>query len=98
MIAILSLIVWMFIKKDKNISDKEKITANEELVVDKKEAIKEEFVESEKGESASNKEYEIIESEDGFFRVRKFGSERTIRKFISRDEANDFVNKKEIKK
>lgn len=39
--------------------------------------------------------YEIVEI-DGFFKVRKKGSERTIRKFATLEEAEKYVKEKEI--
>jgi len=39
----------------------------------------------------------IIESEDGFFRVRKIGNERTLRKFATRIEAENFIEKRGLK-
>ena len=38
--------------------------------------------------------YEIVEV-DNFFKVRKKGSDRTLRKFATLDEAEDFVKEKE---
>ena len=42
----------------------------------------------------NNSSYEIIEI-DGFFKVRKKGNERTIRKFSTQEEAEDYVKEKE---
>ena len=42
----------------------------------------------------NNSSYEIIEI-DGFFKVRKKGNERTIRKFLTQEEAEDYVKEKE---
>ena len=43
-----------------------------------------------------NSDYEILAGEDGFFRVRKKGSERTLRKFATEAEAIDFIEKKRV--
>ena len=42
-------------------------------------------------------EYEILESDDGFFRVRKVGSERILRKLETKEEAQEFIKQKETK-
>lgn len=57
---------------------------------------KEKKVELKKDDISS--EYLIEESKDGFFRVRKKDSERTIRKLASKEEAINFIKEKESKK
>lgn len=42
----------------------------------------------------NNSNYEVFEAE-GFFKVRKKNSERTLRKFYTREEAEDFIKEKE---
>jgi len=116
-LAILGLLVWLFIKKEKV----------EE--VEKRELVKEQyngfsFEETEDGKFEVKKEdgnvvktfdkledckvfvdvlflrsendsnYEIAE-EDGFFKVRKKGSERTLRKFKTEEEAENYIKEKE---
>lgn len=124
-LAILALLVWMIIRKDK-------VTCEEVVEEIKKEYLKEEYKgflieENENNkyevkkddkvlktfdtvsdarmfsdvlllrEEESEKEsvYEIVEI-DGFFKVRKKGSERTIRKFATLEEAEEYVKEKEI--
>lgn len=98
LVAILALIVWLFIKKEK---DLENSNEKEEIINEKEEANvieKEEIVEvKEEIKENVNNEYEILESDDGFFRVRKIGSERTLRKFATKMEAEDFVEKRGLK-
>ena len=101
MLVVLALIIFMFLKKD-NIEDvEEQINDNthedivNEVVEDKENVSSIQEVTVQSSESTSNSEYEIIESEDGFFRVRKVGSERTIRKFSTRKEAVEYVKEKE---
>lgn len=102
--AVFALIVWMFTKKDKVKEE------NNELVEEIKEEVKGEPVvetevtaietkveEKQVEKEVLNKEYEIIEGEDGFFRVRKIGAERTLRKFSTRIEAEDFIEKRGLK-
>ena len=92
LVAIIALIVWLLMRKDRIIEEDSSIENKEDETI-KEEIVKEEAVE----EKVVNKEYEIIESEDGFFRVRKIGSERTLRKFATSKEAEDFVKEKESK-
>ena len=94
-LAMLGLIVWMFVKEDKEIeiSDektnqvKQEIIKNEELVENKKE----EVTEDKKDNESFVSQYEIIESEDGFFRVRKIGGDRTLRKLSTKEEAEEYI-------
>ena len=140
-VAVLALLVWLVVKKDKEIieikvKDEEKV---EEVVVapveEKVQEVKVPFKKEYKGflieenennkfevkkeekvlktfgavedckmfvdvlllreeESKSDSAYEIVEV-DGFFKVRKKGSERTIRKFETLEEAEDYVREKE---
>ena len=69
-------------------------TIDEEVSMSETVAVSEE---KEVVNGALNSEYEIVESEDGFFRVRKIGGERTLRKFSNRFEAEDFIEKRGLK-
>lgn len=95
LVAIVALIVWIFIRKDKIVEENENIVSQIENKED--EVVEEKIIEEVIEENVINKEYEIIESEDGFFRVRKIGSERTLRKFSTKKEAEEFVEEKESK-
>ena len=44
--------------------------------------------------SESTSMYEIVE-QDGFYKVKKKGSERTVRKFNTEEEAEDYIKEKE---
>ena len=99
-LAVLSLIIWLLVKKDKIIAkinafkteEKEVVKTFEVKVQDdaKEEVIApvEEIKEEKKEEK--NSVYEIVEV-DGVFKVRKIGSERTIRKFSTRKEAVEYA-------
>lgn len=94
-LSILALVVWLFIKKDKVVKNDLVSNNREEKVEEKIEVaapIVEQTKEPIKEEKKSN--YEIIEI-DGFFKVRKVGSERTIRKFATNEEALSYVKEKE---
>lgn len=41
--------------------------------------------------------YEIVKSVDGFYRVRKVGSDRTLRKVSTKIEAENFIEKRGLK-
>ena len=81
--------VWLFIKNDNAVKVEEKIEVSDTV---------ESIVEEKQEEVVEDKEisevYEIIE-QDGFFKVRKKGSERTIRKFLTELEAINYVKEKE---
>lgn len=98
-VAAFVLIIWMFAKKE-NVSEYSEVKEVEPVSeqVEEKEIVetKEEVVIEQK-EEAVNKDYEILESEDGFFRVRKVGSDRTLRKFSTRIEAENFIEKRGLK-
>ena len=103
-LIIFSLAVLALVKKDKAIAKTNVIKVEENEVVttgevkaqeEKKEEViasVEEIKEEKKEEK--NSVYEIVEV-DGFFKVRKIGSERTIRKFSTRKEAVEYVKEKE---
>jgi len=104
MAIVLGLIVFLFVKKEKNekeiVGDEEKVerVVEETSTVEKEEKFEETVIDEVKMEEnsvATTSEYEIIESEDGFFRVRKAGTERTLRKFATKEEAVEFVKQKE---
>ena len=100
LVAVIALVLWVLLKKENKIKvvneeNKEEIVTKEEVVEET--PIKETVVIEEKKENNESNEYEIIESEDGFFRVKKVGNERTLRKFSTRIEAENFIDKKGIK-
>lgn len=102
MVAVLGLIVFMFVKKDKVVTTEDHMEEVREETNEKVEEIVENTEDSsnaeelvaETSEVPVNTEYEIIESEDGFFRVRKVGSERTLRKLSTRSEAEEYIKAK----
>jgi len=100
-VAVFALIAWLFVKKEKVvIEDKiEEIVNNNDEIVEEATNNKEKVIEEkvEVKEEPISGEYEIIESEDGFFRVRKIGNERTLRKFATRIEAENFIEKRGLK-
>ena len=105
MVVVLGLIVFLFIKKEKvveeNIEFQEADVKHVEEISNNKEeeekTVEGETLIEEKDEVKVASEYEVLESEDGFFRVRKFGSDRTLRKFSTKEEAVEFVKQKESK-
>ena len=106
LVAILALIFWVILKKEKEIVLEEKVEESNDEVVEEKEEVrtiwptpvmKKEVSEQTKKENVSNNDYEILESDDGFFRVRKVGTERTLRKFSTRVEAENFIEKRGLK-
>lgn len=91
MMAVLILFVWLLIfDKDNGEVIKEVNNTNGEEI----EVVKE----TTKIEKNIFSEYEIIESEDGFFRVRKSGSDRILRKLLTREEAEKYVEERSVKK
>jgi len=100
MVAVLGLIVFMFVKKDKVLDTEDekhlevKDEPVDEVVENKEESENTQESTTESSEVTVNTEYEIIESEDGFFRVRKVGSERTLRKLATRSEAEEYIKAK----
>ena len=102
MLAILVLLVWLFVKQDKvKIEEISDVRVEVEGKIDVINENKEETVTvltSEKKETVIiESEYDILEGEDGFFRVKKKGTERTLRKFATEMEAKDFVEKRGLK-
>ena len=91
--AVLALMLWIILKKEKE----EKIVEINEEVTPVVEEVPVEVKEEVKETVSNDSEYEIIESEDGFFRVRKVGSERTLRKLATRVEAENFIEKRGLK-
>ncbi len=94
-LAVLALIVWLFIKTDKVVENKPIVSEEQEKVEVSKEetaSVVEAVKEDKKEEKLSD--YEIVEI-DGSFKVRKVGSERTIRKFPTYEEASNYVKEKE---
>lgn len=83
-VAILGLLIWLFIKKDEKCEEK----IVEKVVEDKTTVNEEPIVENQ------NKVYEVVESDDGFFRVIKVGTERTLRKFSTKKEAEDYIKER----
>lgn len=93
MIVVLGIIIFLFVVKEKDIVV---INGIDEFVDEIENNSKVSELGSNLEENVDNKpEYEIIESEDGFFRVRKIGGERTLRKLSTREEAEEFVRQKE---
>ena len=101
-LAVFALIVWLFVKKDKMITkiNTSKVEEKEVVITTevKSQNVKKEDVvapiKEEKKTEEKTSEYEIVEV-DGLFKVRKVGSERTIRKFITKKEAVEYVKEKE---
>lgn len=90
LVSLLLLILFILLKKDKDVSEEveKEIIQPEEMnaaSVENKDSCEEEN---------KNREYEIIESDDGFYRVRKIGNDRTIRKFSTRMEAENYIEKR----
>ncbi len=104
-VVVFVLIIWLLIKKDnvcvnsdEQVESTSNIDINEEKEVFAQEnKVVEESKYENKEHVSPNSEYEIIESEDGFFRVRKVGTERTLRKFATMEEAKAFIKGKENK-
>ena len=94
-LAVLALIVWLFIKTDKVVENKPIVSEEQEKVEVSKEEIAS-VVEAVKDDKKEEKlsDYKIVEI-DGSFKVRKVGSERTIRKFPTYEEASNYVKEKE---
>ena len=101
-LAVFALIVWLLVKKDKMITkiNTSKVEEKEVVITTevKSQNVKKEDVvapiKEEKKTEEKTSEYEIVEV-DGLFKVRKVGSERTIRKFITKKEAVEYVKEKE---
>lgn len=106
LVAVVALALWIILKKEKETNDvieddnvsSEEVEVKEEIkTIWPTQVIKPKASEKTKEEIDTNNLYEIIESEDGFFRVKKKGNDRTLRKFSARIEAENFIDKKEIK-
>ena len=97
--GVLTLIIWMFAKKEVKVDNES--NTEENIVEEQNQSIVEndfeENVETKEEKPVFNSEYEIIECEDGFFRVRKVGTERTLRKFSTKIEAENFIEKRGLK-
>ena len=89
-VAIIVLLIFEFLKKN----DCEESELVKQVIVTKTKTIDNETV-VEKSSDCENVfvDYEIVEIDD-FFKVRKKGSERTIRKFVTKDEALVYVKEK----
>ena len=89
-LLILVLLVWLLMEK------KEKDTEKEEMDYEQSESnLSESANEVNKLQPVEDiSVYEIVEIE-GSFKVRKKGSERTIRKFATKEEAANYVKEKE---
>lgn len=98
LIAILTLIVYLLLRKEKV----EELTIEESKEKNKEEIVVEETTETQsvakeqQNESVDYGNFIIVESEDGFFRVRKKDNERTIRKFSTRVEAENYIEKRNL--
>ncbi len=94
LVAVLVLLIWLLFWKDKGVETKnEEETFNEVLI--ENEDIKK--TDERVNENDEQKGYVIEKSDDGFFRVKKVGSDRTLRKFSTLKEAESFVEMKELK-
>ena len=86
--AVFVLLILEFLKKkDYEESELVKQDVVETKIVDERVLEKNNVCEAVLGD------YEIVEV-DGFFKVRKKGSDRTIRKFVTKDEALVYVKEK----
>lgn len=105
LVAVVALIFWIILKKEKenivieNVDEKLEIEEKEEVkeeikTIWPKAVVKQETIEQTKEKKVPDNEYEIVESEDGFFRVKKVGNERTLRKFSTRVEAENYIEKR----
>ena len=93
LVAILALLVWILLKKEK-----ENVLGMKQEAKSSSEIVEEKVVASEVVDNVSqqdNKIYEIIESGDGFFRVKKVDSGKVLRKFGTKEEAQNYVSEKE---
>lgn len=111
LVAILALIVYLLIKNEKREivkkeADEEKnfnedsVNANEESHVETENIEKdnrEDIEEKTDDELPDYGEFVIVKGIDGFFRVRKKESERTIRKFATVIEAENYIEKRNLK-
>lgn len=98
MTVVLGLIVFLFMKKERgyeteNFVEDKILENNTNNNVELVETVVQDVEETAK----ALLEYEILEGEDGFFRVRKVGVERTLRKLSTREEAEQFIKQKEGK-
>ena len=93
LVAILGLLVWLLLKKEKvNVLEvKQDGAVNREIIEGKVDA--NEVVDN--ISEQDNKIYEIVESEDGFFRVKKVDSGKVLRKFGTKEEAQNYISEKE---
>ena len=107
MVAILALFCWLLFfnkdNKEKNIIDNKnekeienikEIEGNSNEEIEGNVLVEEQEVESKKSIFGN---YEIIERKDGFFRVRKNGSDKILRKLSSREEAIQYIKERSVK-
>lgn len=109
--GVVTLALWLIFREEKencnevkeeivNDSCKEK-TENKEVEKEEKETTEENKVEEkvvvEEKKVVEEVKYRIDSGEDGFFRVKKVGDNRTIRKFSTKLEAINYVNEKRNK-
>lgn len=97
LVAILALIVFLLFKKGKE----EEPTIEESEEKNKEESVvegttKPQSIVKEQDEIVDYGDFIIVESEDGFFRVRKKDNERTIRRFSTRVEAENYIEKRNL--
>ncbi len=106
LVALLALIVYLLVKNEKNEiretveevnKDSEKCEDNKEEVVENNTETVEEEKENKIEENVPDYgEFVIIKGDDGFFRVKKKDSERTIRKFATIIEAENYIEKRNL--
>ena len=108
LVAMLALIVYLLVKNEKNEVKEivEKVNNDSNEHEDNKEEVVQndtETIEKEKEDKVIEEnvpdygEFVIIKGDDGFFRVKKKDSERTIRKFATIIESENYIEKRNLK-
>lgn len=111
LVAILALIVYLLIKNEKREAvkkeaDEEKNFNEDSVNANEESHVETENIEKDNRENIEEKTYDelpdygefvIVKGTDGFFRVRKKESERTIRKFATVIEAENYIEKRNLK-
>lgn len=111
LIAILALIVYLLVKNEKREvvnkkHDEEKNTDEVSINNSEESHVENEIVQDENIDTIEEKtddvlpdygEFVVVKGDDGFFRVRKKESERTIRKFATIIEAENYIEKRNLK-
>lgn len=99
--GIVALALWLIFREEKenvNAVKEETVDDAQEEIVENQ-VVDEEMIEDKADEKRIVEEvrYRIDSGEDGFFRVKKVGDDRTIRKFSTKLEAINYVNEKGTK-